>query len=388
MLDCKRLPVLINPPVHLQASKPTGKRSTHPVFHSLKMKLSLIALAALFTASCGYSTPRTASFRARPDSTEAGSLEGPFSGRVVDAASGDPVPGALVYATWSYQAGYGVSQATGHREQVVSTDTNGRYAIKAVNSRKSEGRLANFHLVIYKRGYVGYRSDRRFTDFGPRLDFAQLHNQVVLERWHSDLSHVRHLRYVGGGAAISALTSWEADEASLELSGEGRAPKLSSDFLSSLADDRLIAAQLLGEAEIKEITGFDGSFETGPLNDEADTDSYSSQHFKALGQPEIYDVAVRLWKLTPEGAQKRFAELLGSLPGVTEKTEVADRSLVAVEGDIQGYAFMDGRRATVVLITCGKGQCSELEQLTALAHKVFSNIEAVIPLQTEASSKP
>lgn len=345
-------------------------------------KLTLTVLfAMLFAGACSTAATRTAPFRARPDSTEAGNLQGPFSGQVKDSASGDPIPGALVYATWTYERGDGVPQPTGAAEAIASTDANGRYAI--VHPKGAiEGQLNAFHLVVYKKGYVAYRSDRRFADLGPRFDFAQKHNAVTLDRWHSEHSHVRHLRYVGGGSALAALTAWERAEATAELSGERRTAngQLSSDLLDSLSDGRLIAAQLLGESEIKDITGYEGKFESGPLNDEADTANYSSQHFKALGQPEVFDVAIRLWRLDEAKALQQFTELAETLPGVTERDDIADKSLLAIEGDIQGYAFLDKRRSLVVLITCGKGQCSEQSQLVTLATKIFSNIEAVGPL--------
>jgi hypothetical protein len=78
-------------------------------------------------------------------------------------------------------------------------------------------RLADFRLLIYKRGFVAYRSDRRFADFGQRHDFAQRDNFVELERWRPDHSHARHLRFVGGGGVIAAVTGWETDEAIAEL---------------------------------------------------------------------------------------------------------------------------------------------------------------------------
>ncbi len=354
---------------------------------SMKTSLTLLTLLMLVPAcnrlGTGSANDRGASFRARPDGTDAGKLAGPFDGKVRDAASGDPVAGALVYGSWTYQEGNTVGQPGGFREAVASTDANGRYLLSKP-SAPSNAKLVNFHLVIYKRGYIAYRSDRRFSDLGPRFDFAQNHNVAVLKRWHSELSHAHHLRYVGGGAAISALTAWEVDEAASELSGERqqKGAGLSSDLMSSLADNRLIAAQLLGGEEIKTITGFDGNFESGPLNDDPSTDTYSSQHFKALGQPEVFDVALRLWRLDASGTQQRFAELSESLPGVVERRDVADRSFLAVEGDIQGYGFMDGRRGLVVLITCGKGQCSKVEHLVSIAEKVFANIEAVVPLRS------
>ncbi len=348
-------------------------------------------------AACSHSQPRTAPFHARPDSTKAGDLAGPFSGQVLDSASGDPVSGAVVYASWTYHAGTGAPQPTGFRQAIASTDANGRYKINAVHRLKRkngdnqsvpEGRLTDFHLVIYKRGYVGYRSDRRFSDFGPRRDFAQTLNQVELARWNSTQSHVRHLRYIGGGGPLNALTDWERIPAGDELNGISKEGGMTSDLLASVTDDRIIAAQLLGETEIKNITKYDGSFESGPLNDEADTDTYSSQHFKALGQPEVFDVAVRLWRLGVEdgAATKRYEELLTTLPGVSElpteklPMQVSFRSMIAVEGDIQGIAFLDDKRGLVVLITCGKGQCSELSQLGKVAQQVYSNIEVVMPL--------
>ena len=350
---------------------------------SLTLVLLLLVAPACNRLGSGPTNDRPAAFRARPDSTKAGVLAGPFDGKVSDASTGDPVAGALVYGSWTYQDGSAAGQPAGFREAVASTDSNGRYLLSKPKAPPLS-RLVDFHLVIYKRGYVAYRSDRRFADLGPKLDFAQHHNVAVLQRWHSELSHARHLRYVGGGSAIAALTAWELDEAAGELSGsDGRGAGISSDLMSSLADDRLIAAQLLGGEEIKTITGFDGNFESGPLNDEPSTDSYSSQHFKALGQPEVYDVALRLWRLDEAGAQKRFGELSDSLPSVVERRDVGDRSFLAVEGEIQGYAYMDGKRGLVVLITCGKGQCSKPEQLVKLAEKTYANIEAVMPMREQ-----
>src|SRR4029077_6128431 len=119
-----------------------------------------------------------------------------------------------------------------------------------------------------KRGYVAYRSDRRFVDLGPRMDFAQLENQVLLERWRNELSHARHLRFVGAGTAVAALTQWELGDASAEL--DGKRPS-GEDLRPGRGDGQyVVAAQLLGEGDIKGRTKYDGSFETGPLSDEPD----------------------------------------------------------------------------------------------------------------------
>ena len=174
-------------------------------------------------------------------------------------------------------------------------------------------RVTDFTLLIYKRGYVAYRSDRRFTDLGLRMDFAQTDNQVLLERWRNELSHARHLRFVGAGTAVSALTQWELADASAEL--EGKRPS-GEDLRPGRGEGPyVVAAQLLTEGDIKARTKYDGTFETGPLSDEPDTATYSSQHFKALGRPETFDVAIRVWRLDPGKAQERYDELLDAAAG-------------------------------------------------------------------------
>src|SRR5690242_4216336 len=155
--------------------------------------------AALLSAACADTAMRTASFRVRPDAAEPGSLRGPFTGRVLDATTHAPIAGALVYAAWTLERGTALAEPAGSRERVASTDAGGNYKISSLGSVPDGARVTDFTLLVYKRGYVAYRSDRRFVDLGPRMDFAQLENQVLLERWRNELSHARHLRFVGSG---------------------------------------------------------------------------------------------------------------------------------------------------------------------------------------------
>jgi hypothetical protein len=344
---------------------------------------ALVGLAILFLTACAATPVRPAPFRVRPDSVAAGDLRGPFTGRVVDAASGSPVPGALVYATWTFESGAGLPIAAGFRDHVGSTDAQGYYSIPTVADlgEPSGARLTDFVLVVYKRGFVAYRSDRRFGDLGPRLDFAQKQNQVALERWRDDYSHARHLRFIGGGPAVTALTSWEAGAAIAELSGTRTSTTGGNDILTGIGPGPyVVAAQLLNESDIKAQTRYDGKFETGPLADEPDTANYSSQHFKALGRPESFDVALRVWREDPGAAQTRFEELKGSLPSVDERDEIASKSFRANEGDIRGVAFLDGPRGLVVLLTCGQGQCANDEQVVALAKNAYERVSQLWPV--------
>ncbi|MBX3159547.1 MAG: hypothetical protein KF773_26485 [Deltaproteobacteria bacterium] len=338
-------------------------------------------------SACAETPARVAPFRARPDAADAGSLLGPFNGRVVDSTTHAPVAGALVYGSWSYERGAALPEPAGSKEFVGSTDGSGYYKVPELSGMPTGVRITNFTLLVYKRGYIAYRSDRRFTDLGPRMDFAQKDNQVLLERWRNDLSHARHLRFVGGGNTVAALTQWEVIDASAEL--DGRRPGGEELRPGRPEGTYVVAAQLLTEADIKARTKYDGSFETGPLSDEPDTATYSSQHFKALGRPETFDVAIRLWRLDAAKAQERYEELLGQLPGISEKDDVGSRSFVAAEGDIRGVGYLDAPRGIVVLITCGAGQCAKPDDAPALAKITYDRIKQLLPVSIGGgSAKP
>ncbi len=347
-----------------------------------------LAILGALLAACAETGIRTAPFRIRPDAAEPGSLEGPFSGRVVDSTTKNPVAGALVYGAWTLERGTGLPEPAGAKEFVASTDAAGYYKVPVLSGVPRGDRVTEFTLLIYKRGYIAYRSDRRFNDLGLRMDFAQISNQVLLERWRTDLSHARHLRFVGGGTAVAALTQWELADASAELDGK----RPSNDDLRPGRGEGtyIVAAQLLTEADIKKRTKYDGQFETGPLQDEPDTATYSSQHFKALARPETWDIAIRMWKLEPGKAQEQYDQLLGQLPGVAEKDDIGSRSFAAIEKDpqgneIKGVGYLDAPRGIVVLITCGASQCTSLDDATALGRSTYDKVKALLPMSLGGS---
>ena len=354
----------------LRPGRPVGRKIANAL-----VKLVVVVLASGQVA-CVESSVRTAPFRSRPDAADPGSLRGPFTGRVVDATTKAPIAGALVYASWTLERGTALTEPAGFREIVGSTDAGGNYRIGQPSELPPGARITDFTLLIYKRGYVAYRSDRRFYDLGARMDFAQTGNQVLLERWRNELSHARHLRFVGSGTAVAALTQWELADASAEL--EGKRPS-GEDLRPGREGSYVVAAQLLTDADIKARTKYDGQFETGPLSDEPDTATYSSQHFKALGRPETWDVAIRVWRLEPAKAQERYEELLTQLPGVQEKDDDASRSFVANENDIRGVGFLDGTRGIVVLVTCGVNQCTSIDDASALGQTVYSKLKQLVP---------
>jgi hypothetical protein len=339
---------------------------------------ALTSLIAVSLGGCVDTAIRTAPFRVRPDSADPGSLQGPFNGRVIDATTHTAIAGALVYAAWTFERGTGLAEPAGAKEVVGSTDAAGNYKVPRLDRLPGGTRVTEFTLLVYKRGFIAYRSDRRFGDLGPRMDFAQTSNQVLLERWRNDLSHARHLRFVGAGTAVAALTQWELADASAEL--DGRRAHGGDDLRPGRGEGQyVVAAQLLTEADIKARTKYDGGFETGPLSDEPDTAIYSSQHFKALGRPETWDVALRLWRLDPGKAQERYDELMTQLPGVSERDDVASRSFIASENEIRGVGFLDAPRGIVVLLTCGTNQCLSQDDVNSLALTIYTRIKTLLP---------
>jgi hypothetical protein len=365
----------------LALSVPSGAARVRSTALSVGFSLGVLGMLAGLAGlpGCVDTAIRTAPFRNRPDAAEPGSLLGPFDGRVVDATTHAPIAGALVYAAWTFERGTGLAEPAGAKEFVGSTDAAGNYKVPRLDRLPGGTRVTEFTLLVYKRGFIAYRSDRRFSDLGPRMDFAQTDNQVLLERWRNDLSHARHLRFVGAGTAVAALTQWEIADASAEL--DGRRPRSGDDLRPGRGDGQyIVAAQLLTEADIKARTKYDGGFETGPLSDEPDTATYSSQHFKALGRPETWDVALRMWRLDPAKAPERYDELLTQLPGIVEKDDIGTRSFVAAENEIRGVGFLDAPRGIVVLMTCGSNQCLSAEDSASLAQTIYGRVKALLPI--------
>jgi hypothetical protein len=338
---------------------------------------SLLVILTSSLTSCAPPLVRPAPFRARPDTIARGDLRGPFDGRVLDADTDRPLVGALVYASWRFvtsDGGNGQTAPAGFREHIGSTDATGHYVVPELGDLP--GRLSDFHLVVYKRGYVAYRSDRRFDDFGPRSDFTQRDQVIELARWRPEMSHLRHLRFVGGGPALAQLTSWEIPDAVAELAGQAPAPE-------RRAAGPLDASKLLEPADIKALTGYDGAFDVSELGDEPQSASYDTVHLQARGKDESHDVALRVWRLPGDDANKRFDKLIDELPGAALKNELGDRSLRASTpgGEILGLAFVDRARGVLVLIQCGASQCRTHETVLALARTILGRVEAQFPLQ-------
>jgi hypothetical protein len=317
-----------------------------------------------------------ATFPDRPDSLRPGDLLGPFDGMVLDAETERPVSGATVAASWAFERGIGLTGPLGAREVVVETGADGRYRIPAVDQLPggSSTRVRRFTLIVYHRGHVGWRSDRRFPGGEARRDFSQRGNRVRLEKWQPALQHHRHLVFLGGGDAIRAASAWEVQPASLELEGGTPGAAAAAGAKAEAGPKALDASLLLSEDEVRGVTGYAGKFEVGKLGDLPSTEFYDSRHFKAEGKPESFDVALRVWLLGPAGAEAQYRKLLGELPGAKAADEIGDASLRAKTGEVGGVAFLLRNRGAVVSVTCGVAQCTDPEMVLRLAKLVESHL--------------
>jgi hypothetical protein len=335
-------------------------------------------LLAFTTVACGPIIEQ-AGFPVRPDTTQPGDLLGPYDGRVTDAESDKAVAGALVVATWTFQRGVGLVGPDGAVQKEIETDGEGGYSVPRLSDMPGglSTRVTSFTLVVYKRGYVGYRSDRFFSDGARRTDFAQHGNHVRLDRFGDEMSHARHLAFIAGPQAVRKAAAWEVELASAELEGT-RKPGRRAPEPVAIAPPLLDIWPLLRESDVRGVTGFKGDFEEVRLTDLARTTFYDSHHFKAVGQPEKYDVALRVWRLPKPEAEAQYKKLLETLPEAKEQNEIATKSLRAGTEQILAMAWYDEPRGVVAQLTCGTAQCADVGATLKLARIVEDRLDAWI----------
>jgi len=123
------------------------------------------------------------------------------------------------------------------------------------------------------------------------------------------------------------------------------------------------------------VTGYSGELTVDKLADLPTTSSYDSRHFKAVGKPETFDAALRVWKLAPDAADARFAKLLAEVPHAERKDELADKSLRGYDGRIIAVAAVDHAHGVVIELTCGLDQCRDAGQAAALLRRVMARAD-------------
>jgi hypothetical protein len=267
------------------------------------------------------------------------------------------------------------------RVTLAYTNADGKYLVPRLRDFPLglSARLSRFSLVVYRKDYVAYRHDRIFGSQRRRTSFSQLYNQVRLARWSAELSHARHLLFVGGGDALLSATTWEAALAAAELSGE--APPVTA--LSDVSKQRpratrpraSLAARLLTVDDVRSLTGFGGTFQVSRLG--VENDATDTLHLRAIDQSERYDVALRLWRRKDGEVENKLDEVQRALPGSQEHPgdkRIGDRSFSVTQGEILAIGLMHRLSNSVVLLTCGRSQCRKETQLQQLAKTVYQRL--------------
>lgn len=365
-------------------------RTRHPSFVATQIADSrspkwVCLLSVCLLGACG-PLVTTAPFAEGPNSVREGSLLGPFEGRVVDRDTGQPIEKATVWCGWRFDRGIGSPAPAAARSATTVTNADGHYYIPRLHSLPGglSTRLAGFSLLVTRKGYVAYRHDRVFEGQRARVDFTQRENLVRLSRWSPDLSRAEHLLFVGVDDLIRASGAEELTRAAHELNQPAEPPSpmaarttapIGAGHVTPAAPSPLPPRQaglLLTTDDVRRVTHFTGSFQQQPLRRPEDTTD--TLHFRATDQPERYDVAIRLWRLSGTRLSRKYDELLESLPGSKQTDDVADRSFEAVQGEIRGLAFLDDSHSALVLLTCGQGQCPTHKQVMDLARIVEHNL--------------
>jgi hypothetical protein len=311
---------------------------------------------------------------------------------VLDDNTSEPIQGASVVAIWSYDQGDGLTGPAGSEVVEVKTDQAGRYRIPEapLKVRGPYVRLVSFELVVYKRGYVGYRSDAVFEG-GARSDFALRQNRVKLRKWRESDSHAQHLLFLEPPPTVQQLAKWERQSANLDLyrqqsglsePGETGTGKTGPDAVIQVLD----AAGALPPAEVRRRTNYTDAFDVKDLGDLARTHFYHGVHLQAKGRDESWDVAYRVWKDPPGGLDGVQSTFEATLPGVSPSPEITDETWLYDTEDVRAVAFLDRERSIGVLLTCGGSQCVDIESAIILAKYLYDHLDEVKLVDAPSSS--
>lgn len=361
----------------------------------LAKKRSSVARLVLCFAALAACAPvvRPAPFSGARDQVTDVSLLGPFDGQVVDTNTGDPIAGATVVGVWSYDAGDGFIAPQGAESVTVVTDQAGRYRLPAakLSVRGSTVRLVSFRLVVYKRGYVGYRSDSTFEG-RPRNDFTLRHNRVRLRKWAQGDSHARHIEFLAAPPEILQLSKWEREAANLDLyrtlGGDAAPVEEPPEQVERPKLQVLDATKLLTPDDVRLRTNYPDAFEVKELEDLARTHFYHGVHLEAVGREEDWDLAYRVWKQPPQGLDEVIETFKVTLPDVEQSADVTPETWVLDSGDVRAVAFVDREREVAVLLACRAKQCLDIETAIVLARFIFDNVEKLELVDAPSAGAP
>jgi hypothetical protein len=112
-------------------------------------------------------------------------------GQVLDAQTGQPIPGAVVLGVWTKGVGIpGLPQTelVGVRES--ETDAEGRFVLESLG-----GLFIEQSVAVYKFGYIAWSNEFVFPSFKRRPD-TSMPAVIRLESFPAGWSHPEHMRFI------------------------------------------------------------------------------------------------------------------------------------------------------------------------------------------------
>lgn len=140
-----------------------------------------------------------------------------YTGTVVDAETEKPIDGAVVLVEWTIKTGPpGLATAKMYKRVEKVTNKKGKFSMFGVLNPFVNPPL----VVVYKKGYVAWRSDFIFPDYAKREDFHS--EKIKLEHFSKRYSHSRHIIFfqadldLNSSSKLYQAYSWEDHLASKE----------------------------------------------------------------------------------------------------------------------------------------------------------------------------
>jgi hypothetical protein len=303
---------------------------------------------------------RPSTFVGARDQVTDATLIGPFDGQVVDAATSEPIADAIVVGVWAYDRGDGFIGPP-------------------------------FHVVVYKRGFLGYRSDALYEG-GARADFTVRHNRVELRKWRETDSHAEHLLFLASPRPLRKGTTWEQDLANVDLFRKlgGAGDIVAEQAPVQRTAEWLDASALLSPDEVRLRTGYPDNFQIGDITDLERKSFYHGVHFQAVGREETWDIAYRVWKVPPGGLDPVIATIQETMGQVQSTGEITPETWTLATAEVQAVAFVDRDAQVGVMLSCGSQQCNDIDTAIILAKTIYRNLDRLrtIPAPASAPAKP
>lgn len=144
-----------------------------------------------------------------------------MSGTVVDAETGKPIEGAVVFVEWTKKHGIGDYHTESVKVSEVVTDKEGKFKLPGITKLFVEPP----DLAAYKKGYVCWSSRIIFPDWRNRTDFKWGDSHVFkLEHFKPEYTYSKHTSFISSAVnspigkkdLIKNAYRWEELEASKE----------------------------------------------------------------------------------------------------------------------------------------------------------------------------